>query len=151
MKNTFIILFVSSAILATSAFAAEDPIATRKAVMQNVVAATQMGGAMLKGQLEYSPAAGQAVLRVMNQAALSVGAYFPKGSETGMETTASSKIWEDMAGFKAALAKFQADTASEIMKPEEVEFFDKDAFGVAFGKVTANCGACHKVFRIKKN
>lgn len=153
MKKLTIILLAGAAIMggvAASAIAAENPIGARKAMMQNVVAATKMGGGMLKGNIEYSEAAAQLVLRVMNQAALGVGEYFPKGSETGMETTASPKIWSDMEGFTAALAKFQADTAAGIVKPEEVEFFDKDAFGAAFGKATANCKSCHQEYRIKK-
>lgn len=139
---------MGSAIWATSVFAAEDPIATRKAMMQNVSAATKMGAAMLKGQMDYDPTAGQLVLRVMNQAALGVGELFPEGTQTGGETTVSAKVWEDMAGFKAALAKFQTDTASELMKPEETEFFDKESFTTAFIKVTKNCGVCHKVYRL---
>ncbi len=148
MKKISILLLAGSAILATSAMAAEDPIATRKAMMQNVSAATKMGGAMLKGQMEYDPAAGQLVLRVLNQAALGIGELFPKGTETGGESTASAKVWEDMAGFKAALAKFQTDTASELMKPEETEFFDKESFAGAFVNVTKNCASCHKVYRL---
>lgn len=105
---------------------------------------------MLKGSVEYNEAAAQMVLRVLNQAALGMGEYFPKGSETGMETTASPKIWSDMDGFANAVAKFQNDTATGIVKPEEIEFFDKSAFGVAFGKATANCKSCHQEYRIKK-
>jgi cytochrome c556 len=151
MNKLILTLVACATTLAGSAFAAENPIATRKATMQNVVAATKLGGAMLKGQMEYSPIAGQLVLRVMNTAALGVGEHFPKGSDTGGETTASPKIWQDMAGFKAALAKFQADTAASLVKPEEVEFFEKADFGAAFGKATANCKACHQEYRVKKN
>lgn len=156
MKKTTLILFMSSAILATSTFAtsvisAEDPIAVRRAIMANVGDAARMGGAMLKGQMEYNEIAGQLILRVMNQAALGVGELFPKGTETGGKTTASAKVWEDKAGFNAALAKFQSDTAASIMKPEEAEFFDQESFAAAFSIVTKNCASCHKVFRIPQN
>ncbi len=151
MKKLVLASVTCTAMLTSTAMTAENPIGARKAMMQNVVAATKMGGAMLKGQMDYSPAAGQLILRVMNTASLGVVEHFPKGSESGMETTAAPKIWEDMGGFTAAMAKFQVDTASEIVKPEEVEFFDKAAFGAAFGKVTANCKACHEKYRIKKN
>ena len=151
MKKLMIILAASAAIFTSSVIAAENPIKTRKAMMQNVVAATKMGGSMLKGKIEYSPAAAQLVLRVMNQASLSIGELFPKGSETGMETTASPKIWSDMGGFTAALAKFQADTSAGFMKQEDLDFFDKEAFGAAFGKAAANCKSCHQEYRVKKN
>ena len=151
MKKLTVILLTGTAILAGSAIAAENPISTRKAMMQNVVTAAKLGGAMLKGQLDYNPVAGQLVLRVMNQASLAVGELFPKGSETGMETTASPKIWSDRAGFVKALAKFQADTSAGFMKPEDLEFFDKQAFGEAFGQAVTNCKACHQEYRVKKN
>ncbi len=151
MKKSVIILATGAALFAGSTIAAENPIAARKAMMQNVVQATKMGGAMLKGKMDYSPVAGQLVLRVMNQASLSFGTLFPKGSETGMETTASPKIWSDMGGFDKALVKFQADTSAGFMKVEDLEFFDKDAFGEAFGKAAANCKSCHQEYRVKKN
>ncbi len=151
MKKLVVVFLTGTAILAGAAISAEDPISARKAVMQNVGDAAKMGGAMLKGEMEYNPAAAQLALRVMNSAALAVGELYPKGSETGMETTASPKIWSDMGGFKAALVKFQTDTAAGMMKPEEIEFFDKESFGEAFGRATANCKSCHENFRVQKN
>ena len=74
----------------------------------------------------------------------------PKGSETGMETTASPNIWSDTRGFTALLEIFQTDTAAGILKAEEVEFFDKDAFGAVFGKATTKRKSCHQEYRIKK-
>ena len=50
------------------------------------------------------------------------------------------------AGFDAAVAKFQADTASGIAaKPASL-----DDFKAAFGAAAANCGSCHKAYRVKK-
>ena len=130
----------------TAAIAAEDPIATRKAMMQNVGAATGAGAAMVKGEAEFNAATAELVLRTMNTAALGIGELFPAGSETGGKSTASPKIWEDRAGFDTAMAKFAADTAAGIKaKPA-----DLDAFKAAFGAAAANCGACHKAYRIKK-
>lgn len=142
--------FIGGALLAmvttVPVWAAEDPIATRKALMQNVGAAAGAGGAMLKGQVPFNAVTAELVLRTMNAASLGFGELFPKGSETGGKSTAAPSIWEDRDGFNKAMAKFQADTAAGVVsKPA-----DLDAFKVAFGGAASNCGACHKAFRIKK-
>ncbi len=52
-----------------------------------------------------------------------------------------------MAGFKAAEDKFLADVKAAVAAaPANV-----DALKESFGKVAANCGACHKVYRLKKS
>ena len=134
------------AVTTGTAISAEDPIAVRKAMMKNVGAATGVGGAMMKGEMEFNAVAAELVLRTMNTAALGFGELFPAGSESGGQSTASPKIWEDRAGFDAAVAKFQADTASGIAaKPASL-----DEFKAAFGAAAANCGSCHKAYRVKK-
>ncbi|NKB52821.1 MAG: cytochrome C556 [Rhizobiaceae bacterium] len=135
-------LLMSSTGLGTSA---EDPIAVRKAMMKNVGAATGAGFAMVKGKAEFNAAAAELVLRTMNTAALGFGELFPAGSESGGKTIASQKIWDDRAGFNAALAKFAADSAAGIAaKPA-----DLDAFKAVIGAAASNCNACHKAYRTK--
>ena len=144
----FMILLGAALVAATTgtAISAEDPIAVRKAMMKNVGAATGVGGAMMKGEMEFNAVAAELVLRTMNTAALGLGEHFPAGSESGGQSTASPKIWVDRAGFDAAVANFAADTASGIAaKPANL-----DAFKAAFGAAAANCGSCHKAYRIKK-
>jgi cytochrome c556 len=133
-------------VFAGSAFAAEDPIAARKGMMSNVGKAMGAAAAMVKGEAEFDARVGELAFRTMNAVSLGYGEMFPAGSETGGETEASPKIWEDNAGFMAAVAKFQGDTASAI-KAAPV---DLDGFKVAFGQVAANCKACHEAYRIKK-
>lgn len=123
---------------------AADPSADRQAMMKNVGAATGVGGKMMKGELDFDPVAAQLIFGTMNAAASGFGYLFPEGSETGNETEASPKIWDDKAGFEAAVAKFVADTSS-------LKITDMDSFKAAFGAVTKNCGSCHEAFRVKKN
>ena len=142
-------LLLAAAVLIGSTgvgISADDPIAVRKAMMKNVGAATGVGGAMAKGEAEFNAITAALVLRTMNTAALGFGELFPDGSDSGGETTAAPAIWEDRAGFNAALAKFAADTGAGIAaKPA-----DLDAFRAAFGAAASNCGACHKAYRVKK-
>jgi cytochrome c556 len=72
-------------------------------------------------------------------------ALFPAGSTDG-DTTASPKIWEDMAGFKATEDKYLADVkAAAAAAPADV-----DALKAQVGVIGSNCSTCHQTFRIKK-
>lgn len=144
MKRALFAGVLLAAFSAVPVLSADDPIATRKAMMQNVGAAANAGGKMLKGETEFNAVAAELLLRTMYTAGLGFGEMFPEGSETGGKSVASPKIWEDRAGFDAANAKFQSDTAAGIAaKPADI-----DAFKMAFGAATQNCGACHQAYRI---
>ncbi len=144
MKKIIIGTLAACVMVSTSAFA--DPIADRKAAMKNVGMAMGTLVKMVKGQMDYDPNAALLSFAVMNNAAIGYSSLFPAGTETGGETTAHAKIWSDMDGFSSGLAKFQADTAAAIAaKPA-----DADAFKAVFGKVAANCKACHETYRVAK-
>lgn len=146
MKQKIIATVLLASFSCAPVFAADDPISARKTIMQSVGAATKAGAAIAKGEAAFNAVTAELVLRTMNVASLGFGELFPEGSETGGKTTASPKIWEDRAGFAQATAKFQSDTAAGIAaKPADIE-----AFRAAFGAATANCGACHKAYRVKK-
>jgi cytochrome c556 len=124
-----------------------DPIAARQALMKQNGKDAKAGGEMLKGVTPFDAARAQVILLDMNAVAGKFGNFFPKGSEVGGDTKASPAIWTKAGEFKAALAKFQADTAAAVAsKPMTVA-----AFGQQFGTVTANCKSCHEAFRVKQD
>lgn len=142
------LVIAATAIVVTAGIAmAQDPIADRKAAMKSVGGAAKAASAMLKGEMDYDAAKALEALTTMNAVAKTFGTLFPEGTETGGETTAKDTIWSDRAGFDAAVAKFEADTAAGVSAAPA----DLDAFKVAFGAVGENCGACHKVYRIPQN
>lgn len=130
---------------ATAVIAQSNAIAERKETMKGVGAAAKNGAALAKGETPYDNAKGQAVFATFAAAAAKMPSLFPDDSKTGGETTASPKIWEDMNGFKAGFAKFEAEA-----KAAQASVKDLDSFKVAFGNMGKNCGACHEVYRIKK-
>jgi cytochrome c556 len=142
--------FLAAALLTASfalpAIAQTDPIAARQALMKSNGKDTKAGAAMLKGEVPFDAAAGQAIFAHMNDVANKFGNYFPKGSETGGDTEAAPAIWAKPADFKAALVKFQTDTAAAMAAKPATQA----EFGKQFGAVTANCKSCHEAFRIKK-
>lgn len=141
-------------ILAISAFALgagtalADPIADREASMKERGKIVGGLSKVVKGEEAFDATAVLEQLKALeaNAEKFDVAALFPAGSDQG-ETEASPKIWEDMAGFKAAEDKYLADVKAAVAAaPANV-----DALKESFGKVAANCGACHKVYRLKKS
>ena len=143
MKKLALVLALTA--LTSTAFAAGDVAKDRQDMMKNVGAAIGVGAKMAKGEMEFDAVTAQLVIRTMNTAALGFGALFPEGSETGAETEAAPAIWSDRAGFDAAVAKFAADTSGAG------GIADIESFRAAFGKAAANCGSCHKAYRVKNN
>lgn len=147
MSRTFFAAALIVALAAPALAQGGDPIATRQALMKQNGKDTKAGGEMLKGVTPFDAAKAQAIFTGMNDVANKFGNYFPKGSEKGGDTEAAPAIWAKPAEFKAALAKFQKDTAAAVAaKPTTLA-----AFGQQFGAVTANCKSCHETFRVKKN
>jgi len=112
--------------------------------MKSVATATKEASAYAKGTTPFDAAKAKALLQVYVDAAAKMPTLFPDDSKTGGDTTAAPKIWEDMAGFKAAFAKFSADATAGMAAT------DTASFAAAFGKVTGNCQSCHEVYRVKK-
>jgi len=135
---------VSAAVLAATA-ASADPIADRKAIMKDRAAELKVLGPIAQGKAPFDAATVLAELEKLgaNAAKTDVDALWPAGSDTG-DTKSSPRVWEDMAGFKAAMDKFKADAAAAATaKPQDLQSFQQ-----VFGAVAANCGGCHQKYRL---
>ncbi|MDH3582156.1 MAG: cytochrome c [Hyphomicrobiales bacterium] len=147
LRSLSVCLALAIGAVSTTAIAAGDPIDVRKKIMRSNGGGAGVSGGMMKGEIAFDAKVATLAIRTLNAAAHSFGNYFPAGSETGMETRASPKIWEDMAGFEAKLAQFQKDTdAAAAAEPK-----DLDAFKAAIGPVLANCKSCHEAYQLPKN
>lgn len=137
-------LAVSAAVLVATA-ASADPIEDRQNIMKERGAQMKVLAPIAQGKQPFDAAAVMTALEALNANAMAtdVEALWPAGSETG-DTDSAPKIWEDMAGFKAAMDKYKADVAAAAAaKPQ-----DLPAFQAVFGPVAGNCGACHKAFKL---
>ena len=128
----------------SAVMAQSNPIAERQQAMKALGGATREGAAMAKGDAPFDAAKAQAIFKTYGDVAKKAPTLFPDNSKTGGETTASPKVWEDQAGFKAAFVKFDTDAAAGA------SVTTLDGFRTAFGAATKNCGACHEAFRVKK-
>ena len=74
-----------------------------------------------------------------------MGALFPATSKTGGETAADPKIWDDAAGWAAAIKKYDDVTVAAVAAIK-----DEASFKAEFGKIGGACGGCHNTYRVKK-
>lgn len=148
MKKAALAFSIVAATAAT-AFAADDPIAVRKALMQSNGAAVGASVGMFKGEIPYSPAVAKAAIAALHASAESFGDYFPEGSDMGADTKASPKIWEDMEGFQAALDKYKADAAAAMQAAGKAGPADLATFQAAMGPVLNNCKSCHEAYQLQ--
>jgi cytochrome c556 len=84
--------------------------------------------------------------QALHGAAKSMGNLFPAGTgpDAFPKTEALATIWEDPAGFQAAIAAFDAESAKLL---EVAQAGDLAGFKAQFPKVGATCGGCHDRFR----
>jgi cytochrome c556 len=138
---------IAVGVVSTAAVAlTDDPIATRKNLMQANGAAMGAAQAMIKGEVAFDPRIAMATLQSFEAAGYAFGDYFPEGSDQG-ETRASPKIWEEMDEFQQYVANLREDAAAGVAaKPETLE-----AFQTAIAAVGENCQQCHEEFRLEQN
>lgn len=126
--------------------AADEPQVVRAGMMK------KMGGAMgalagiAKGDKPYDAAVVKTSLTTMQDVAAHFPDQFPKGSETGFNTEASPKIWEDMATFKTKAKALETAASTQLAALPA----DQAGVAAAVKAIAPTCGDCHQAFRLKK-
>jgi cytochrome c556 len=134
------------AIGVTAAWAQSDPIAERQKIMKANGAATRIGTQMVKGEIPFDLAKAQTVLQTYAATAKNAHELFPETSRTGGETTASPKIWDNQADFRARFDQWGRDIEKAAQQTK-----DLDTFKASFATVTQACSSCHQAYRISKS
>jgi len=144
MKKFALAALAFATIGATAAFA--GPIEDRQAIMKAMAAASKDANTAAKAT-PFDAAAAKGAMQKLSDDATKFVTLFPKGTEAGgaVKTGAGPAIWTDAAGFKAAGAKLAADAKAAGAAT------DAAAFTAAFKTVQADCGGCHKTYRVAAN
>ena len=146
MQVTKLLATAAIALVGVTTTVSADVVGTRDKLMQLSGGAMGALGAMAKGETEFDARLAAVGFQAMNTVANAFGDYYPEGSQsTEGKFYGSPKIWEDRAGFDAAIAEFAKVTAAAM----EAKPADKDAFLAVFGPVGKACGACHEKYRVK--
>ncbi|TPL49462.1 cytochrome c [Mesorhizobium sp. B2-4-6] len=142
-----LVIAISMLAFAGSA-ACADPIKDRQALMKERGKLAGQISKVVKGEEPFDAAAVLTALQALeaNAEKFDADKLFPTGSDKG-DTTAGPKIWEDMAGFKAAEDKFLADAKAAVASPPA----DVDALKTQLNTLGGDCGTCHQTYRIKKS
>lgn len=98
---------------------------------------------MAKGEAPFDLAKVQASLKTISEGAPKLAGLFPDDSKTGGDTQALPVIWEKKAEFEGLWKKLAADATAAAAAIK-----DEASFKTEWPKIGANCGGCHKVFRV---
>lgn len=150
LMRKWTVLGAALTVTAAAGIAAVDPIETRQVMMQSNGSAAAIAGGVMKGELEYNPVVGRAVVASLHATALAYGDFFPEGSGDDERTTASPKIWEDPEGFASELAKFREATTQAMEVSGRDGPPDAEAFTAVMGAVFDSCKTCHEGYRIER-
>ncbi|MGO7588150.1 c-type cytochrome [Rhizobium leguminosarum] len=127
-----------------SVTAADGTHDSRIALMKQIGGSAGALAAIAKGTKPYDAEAVKAALTTIAATAKVFPDQFKPGTETGDEE-ASPKIWENMDDFKARATKLSTDAETALAQLPA----DAAAVGATVNTLGANCGGCHKAYRIK--
>jgi cytochrome c556 len=104
--------------------------------------------AMVKGEKPYDQATVDAALNQLEDTAKKLPTLFPasiKGLKPDGDYSASSKIWEDKAGFDEHIASF-----GKVVTEAKARIKDLDTLKATMPVIGKQCSGCHETFRVKK-
>ncbi|MGG7517215.1 c-type cytochrome [Allorhizobium undicola] len=132
--------------MAGMAGAADEPQVVRAGLMKKAGGALGAMAAIAKGEKPYDAATVKTSLTTLQDVAKAFPEQFPKGSETGFNTEASPKIWENMDDFKAHAKKLETAAATQLATLPA----DQAGVGAAVKAIGGTCGECHQIYRLKR-
>jgi cytochrome c556 len=133
------------AVGATVAHAQSAAIGARKDAFKAMGGAMKDPSAMVKGETPFDLAKVQASLKTLESQSAKLKDLFPDDSKAG-ETDTLPVAFEKKSQFLAGFDKLIADA-----KAAQAAIKDEASFKAEFGKIGANCGACHKEYRKPKS
>jgi cytochrome c556 len=105
--------------------------------------------AMVKGEKPYDQATVDSALSQFEDTAKNLPTLFPdsvKGLKAEGDYSASSKIWEDKAGFSEHIASF-----GKAVTEAKTQIKDLDSLKTTLPVIGKQCGGCHETFRVKNS
>jgi cytochrome c556 len=127
--------------------AQQDQVKQTQAVMKGNGKNAGALAAMVKGEKPYDQAAVDAAMAQFEETVKKFPTLFPdsiKGLKAEGDYSASSKVWEDRAGFDEHIATF-----SKAVSEAKGKITNLDTLKAVLPTIGKQCGACHETYRIK--
>jgi cytochrome c556 len=127
--------------------AQQDQVKQTQAVMKGNGKNAGALAAMVKGEKPYDQAAVDAAMAQFEDTIKKFPTLFPdsiKGLKAEGDYSASSKVWEDRAGFDEHIATF-AKAVSEA----KGKITNLDTLKAVLPTIGKQCGGCHETYRVK--
>jgi cytochrome c556 len=127
--------------------AQQDQVKQTQAVMKGNGKNAGALAAMVKGEKPYDQAAVDAAMAQFEDTVKKFPTLFPdsiKGLKAEGDYSASSKVWEDRAGFDEHIATF-----SKAVSEAKGKITNLDTLKAVLPTIGKQCGACHETYRIK--
>jgi cytochrome c556 len=127
--------------------AQQDQVKATQAVMKGNGKNAAALAAMVKGEKPYDQATVDAAMAQFEETVQKFPTLFPdsiKGLKPEGDYSASSKVWEDRAGFNQQVASF-----SKAVADAKGKIKDLDGLKAALPVIGKQCGGCHETYRIK--
>ena len=141
------VVAVGVLMLGATAVIAQDQLKETQTMMKGNGKNAGALSAIVKGEKPYDQATVDAALKQFEDTAKKLPTLFPastKGLKPEGDYSASSKIWEDKAGFDAHIASF-----GKVVTEAKAKIKDLDTLKAVFPAVGKECGGCHETYRIK--
>ena len=98
---------------------------------------------MLRQEAPFDLAVVRTSLKTIMEGTPKLKSLFPDDSKTGGNTEALPAIWEKKDAFWSILDQLEASAIAA-----QAAIKDEATFRAEWGKVSSNCRACHKVYRL---
>jgi cytochrome c556 len=144
------VVVVGTLLLGIGALAAQqDQVKVTQAQMKGNGKNAGAMAAMVKGEKPYDQAAVDAAIVQFEDTVKKFPTLFPdsiKDMKADGDYSASSKVWEDKAGFAERIANFGKAVADAKGK-----ITDLDSLKATLPTIGKTCAGCHETFRVKNS
>ncbi|MGZ5873605.1 MAG: c-type cytochrome [Bradyrhizobium sp.] len=142
------VLIVGTLLLGVGVVAAQqDQVKQTQAMMKGNGKNAGALAAMVKGEKPYDQATVDAAMAQFEDTIKKFPTLFPdsiKGLKAEGDYSASSKVWEDKAGFNEHIVSF-----SKAVADAKGKIKDLDTLKVVLPTIGKQCGGCHETYRVK--
>src|SRR5450631_1188136 len=142
------VILIGTLLLGIGAVAAQqDQVKQTQATMKGNGKNAGALSAMVKGEKPYDQATVDAAIVQFEDTVKKFPTLFPdsiKGMKADGDYSASSKVWEDKAGFAEHIASFD-----KAVTDAKGKITDLDTLKATLPTIGKQCGGCHETYRVK--